>query len=604
MNKKGRAIPLQILVILSLLSAISIVCGKYLALNISEFLRFSLENMPILFAAIAFGPISAMAVGVVADLIGCLLVGYAINPLVTLGAAVIGIAGGILWKLLPKRWSLLLRIALVTVVAHIHGSVIIKSIGLAAFYSTPLYLTMLYRLVNYVLVSVLDSAVLFILLSNKSLMAELNKMNSFIKGKDMTEGKVDFKAYANSFQAVTVPGLERIGALCEKLGNPQRKLKFIHVAGTNGKGSVCANIASILHEAGYKTGKYISPNLIKVNERISIDGADISDEELNALLAVIEPLAKEVEGELGIPPTQFEIWCAAAFKYFEEQGCDYVVLEVGLGGELDATNIIEKNEVAVITRLGIDHIQYLGETPEEIASAKAGIIKKESGTGAVISAEQDEGYMPVIERVCRERGCRLVVPKPISTSREDIYEIFDLDGMKGIRAGIGGLHQIENAALAIAVAKELKIDENTIRRGVALATNPARFELISKDPVVIYDGGHNENGIDALVKSLKVYYGDVEKTVIFACMHDKDIEYSLKALATDGTEFIFTTVKNNPRAESAEGLRARAAEYGISGVAFEDIGDAYMEAKGREKLTLICGSLYLYKDLHEYLKGV
>ena len=409
----------------------------------------------------------------------------------------------------------------------------------------------------------------------------------------------DFKSYANSFQAVTIPGLERISALLCKLGNPEKKLKFVHVAGTNGKGSVSANMACILEDAGLKVGKYISPNLIRVNERISISGVDIPDGELNEILSVIEPLSSEVKNELGIEPTQFEIWTAAAFVYFERHGCDIVVLEVGLGGEFDATNVIGGNEIAIITRLGIDHTGYLGSTISEIAKAKAGIIKENSATGKVITVNQVPEALEVIRKKATQLGSEIIIANPVPCNVSGIHEVFSIDGIENITCGISGYHQIENAALAVLAAKALGIEEKHIRSGIARAKNPARFELIRENPTVIYDGGHNENGIEALVNSLKRYFGDIDKTVIFACMADKDIKESLGMLSYGNTEFIFTTVKDNPRALSARALCEKAYSLGYSGTYFDTVGEAYRDAVARNRLTVICGSLYLYKDFTE-----
>ncbi|MBE6634663.1 MAG: bifunctional folylpolyglutamate synthase/dihydrofolate synthase [Ruminococcaceae bacterium] len=412
----------------------------------------------------------------------------------------------------------------------------------------------------------------------------------------------EFKSYANSFQAVTVPGLERIAAMLSELGNPERGQKFIHIAGTNGKGSTAANMTEILRAAGYKVGKYISPNLLRVNERISINGCDISDSELSRLLDRVQPAADAAGARLGQSPTQFEIWTAAAFLYFKESGCDYVVLEVGLGGEFDATNVIEENEIAIITRLGLDHTQYLGDSIESVARAKAGIIKARSATRAVITVRQEDTAAEVIRKVASEKGCTVTEVSPEPRGTNEIYEVFDLGEIKDIVCGISGYHQIENAALAAAAAEKLGISHDAIRRGIRSARNPARFELISDTPVVIYDGGHNENGIEALTRSIERYFGNEPKTVIFACMADKDIKNSLRMLSENETEFIFTTVRDNPRAMTAKALAARASDLGFSGVAFEDIGEAYEEARRRSRLTVICGSLYLYKDLKEYLE--
>lgn len=600
-NARSPLSPTLQITVTAMLVAISIICGKFLAIS-SDIMRFSFENLPIFISSVIYGPFGGLLCAVAADLIGCVLRGYQINVIVTLGGGIIGFASGLLFKVSDKlHLPLSLKVTVGVAISHILGSVIIKTFGLAAFYGMPIHILMLWRLLNYLIVGAIEGALLYVLMKNKSISSFVNSLR--VGGEGAADyPQNDFTAYANSFQAVTVPGLERIGALCELLENPQDELKFIHVAGTNGKGSVCANIASILTEAGFVTGKYISPNLIKVNERISVNGNDIDDADLNRILKKIEPLSKEVEAKLGLAPTQFEIWTAAAFLYFYEQKCDYVVLEVGLGGEFDATNIIKSNELAIITRLDIDHTQYLGTTLGEVAKAKAGIIKEKSGTGTVITVEQAPEAMAVIKKEAALKGCKLTVAHPKEKGHTDVYETFDIGSLTDIKCGISGYHQIENASLAVLAALALGIDEDTIRRGVSLAKNPARFELIEKNPPIIYDGGHNENGIRALTRSLERYFGQTERVVVFACMSDKEIGESLRLLDNGKCRFIFTTVKDNPRAATANETQARAKKYGITGDAFEDIGEAYEAAKRLGKLTVICGSLYLYKDLCEYLE--
>jgi dihydrofolate synthase/folylpolyglutamate synthase len=338
-----------------------------------------------------------------------------------------------------------------------------------------------------------------------------------------------------------------------------------------------------------------------VNERISVNGENISDADLSRLLEKIEPLARAAEEKTGLAPTQFEIWTAAALLYFKEQRCDYVVLEVGLGGEFDATNIIPENEIAIITRLGLDHTQYLGSTISEVAAAKAGILKATGGTRAVITPRQDDEADAAIRKKADALGINVIVPEYTPVRTEGIYEIFSLRGVGEIRCGISGFHQIENASLAAEAALTLGIAAEHILSGIARAKNPARFELIAKAPDTVYDGGHNENGISALVRSLDRYYGRVRKTVVFACMKDKEIADSLRMLSEAETEFIFTTVKDNPRADTGASLKKRAEALGFCGYATEDIGEAYELARSRGALTVICGSLYLYRDLSEYL---
>ena len=600
MRKRTLSLDLKILCQLAMLIAISIVAGKYLAIGVGTVLRFSLENLPVIFAGIAFGPIAGAIVGVAADLIGCVLVGYTINPILTIGAAVIGATSGLCALVFSENKNPpSAEVTIIsTIVAHITGSVVIKTIGLAVFYDMPILILMLWRLLNYAIVGALEAGLLVIIFRNKQL---ARIISDSIKKKKADRS---FKKYANSFQAVTVPGLERISALCELLGNPEDRLKIIHVAGTNGKGSTCQNLATILEAAGYKTGKYISPNLIRVNERISINGKDISDDDLDAILNELEPLTGVVEKRCGLAPTQFEIWTAAAFLYFARSKCDYVVLEVGLGGELDATNVIKKNELAIITRLGLDHTQYLGDTLTSVAKAKCGIMKRNSRYGAVITPKQEDEAMAVIYKHAEELGISVIVAEPTEEETRGIYESFSVGGISSIECGIPGLHQIENAALAALAARRLGIDEATIRLGIKRAKNPARFEVIDENPTVIYDGGHNENGITALNASLEKYYPDMPRTVIFACMRDKEIGESLRLLSRGDTRFIFTTVKDNPRAATAEETKERAAALGYTGEAREEIGEAYELARERGRLTVICGSLYLYKDLREYLDKI
>ncbi len=578
------------------MTALSVIFCRFLSIppaTEDSVLRFDLGFLPIAILAEMFGPLWSGFAYLVADVIGSLISGYAPNPAIAGCKFLTGVILGIFLyrKFYKKRlgiWRTAIAFSIIAVVIDFVFMALIFMLMPPWFYTAPFAFGL--RAVNAAVNFPLRIFVFHII--RKSLEKPLNDVMK-------NQNKSNFKNFANSFQAVTVPGLERIAALTEKLGNPEDGLKFIHIAGTNGKGSVSANMAEILECAGYKTGKYISPNLICVNERISVNGKDISDEELNEILSKIEPLAKETEEETGIPPTQFEIWTAAAFYYFKKQKCDYVVLEVGLGGELDATNVIKSNSLAIITRLGIDHTQYLGNTIESVASAKCGIMKEVCEHKTVISVRQESGAMSVIEKKAEELAHKLVIPEPVPLGKDGIYERFSLDGEE-FRTGIAGFHQIENASLAIAAARSLGIEYSHIKEGVSRAKNPARFELVSENPPVIYDGGHNENGIEALNRSLDRYFPSEAKTVIFACMADKEIKESLELLSLGDTEFIFTTVKDNPRAMTAAALRERAEGLGFSGLAFEEIGDAYREAVSRGKLTVICGSLYLYKDFREF----
>ncbi len=428
----------------------------------------------------------------------------------------------------------------------------------------------------------------------------------------------NFNKFANSFQAVARLKLEGIKCLLKHLGNPQDSLKFIHVAGTNGKGSVCSFLQNIFTDAGYHTGKYTSPNLITVCERISVDGELISEKDINRILKDVETAANKVKEESSDFPTQFEIWTAAAFCYFKERNCDIVILETGLGGTHDATNVIKAPIASVITTIDIDHTEYLGDTIEKIAAEKAGIIKKPldaNSFGLVISSPQCPDAEKVLKDVCLARENKLIfssAPKAVAT--EDFCEIFDYKSssgkeIKNIKCGISGFYQPQNAALAIETALALDIDEEHIKSGIMKAKNPGRFEIISQNPTVIYDGAHNKNGMTALAESLKRYFPSWQgATFIMAFMGDKDISGELEILKNEGllehSEIFAVKVKNNLRAAETDFVVNAAKKTVIQVVPYKELKDAYSRALALSKPVILCGSLYLYKDLDEVLKEI
>lgn len=428
----------------------------------------------------------------------------------------------------------------------------------------------------------------------------------------------NFNKFANSFQSVARLKLEGISCLMKHLGNPQDSLKFIHIAGTNGKGSVCSFLQNIFTDAGYRTGKYTSPNLISVCERISVDGELISEKDINRILKDVETAANKVKEEICDFPTQFEIWTAAAFCYFKEKNCDMVILETGLGGTHDATNIIKSPLAAVITTIDIDHTEYLGDTIEKIASEKAGIIKvplEDNSLGLVVSSPQYPEAEKVLKDVCLARKNKLFFSSvPSLTKAEDFCEIFDYTSslgkeIKDIKCGISGFYQPQNAALAIETALALGIDENHIKSGIMKSKNPGRFEIINQNPTVIYDGAHNKNGMTALAESLKRYFPSWQgATFIMAFMGDKDISGELEILKSEGllehSEIFAVKVKNNPRAAETDFVVKAAKKICIRVAPYKDLKEAYSCALTLCKPVILCGSLYLYKDLGEILNKI
>ncbi len=390
-----------------------------------------------------------------------------------------------------------------------------------------------------------------------------------------------------AFSSVTKPSLERIGTLLTRLGRPDRTLKFIHVAGTNGKGSTCAFIEAGLIAAGLRVGKFTSPNLVYVNERIALNGKSIDDASLESALGSATRAAQ------GLDATLFELWTAAAMLYFAEMKCEIVVLEVGLGGEFDATNIIDPPKLALICHIDFDHMKYLGNTLESIAAAKCGIIKR--GTERVISSPQYPQVTDVIRAACAARGLPLTISEvPAPKDFEFIYERLSYRGIEA-RLSLGGVCQLTNACTAVDALIAFGIDKKSIGKGLESAKNPGRFEYIGEN--LIFDGAHNPDGIRALTGSLCRYFPGRVIDIIFACMKDKTVAPSLSMLAKLGGDFTFTTVADNPRAMDANALAALAIrECNIVGKSADSLADA-LAAADPSRLTVICGSLYLYKEL-------
>ncbi len=397
------------------------------------------------------------------------------------------------------------------------------------------------------------------------------------------------------------PGLSRIKALCEYLGNPQDKLKFIHIAGTNGKGSLCAALAQILQYSGLKTGLYTSPFIIRFNERIQINSKDIPD----AALAEICEQVKEFCDKTEDKPTEFEVITAIAFQYFYKNGCDIVVLECGLGGLLDATNIIKTPLLSVITEIDFDHTAFLGDTIEKIASEKAGIIKP--GVPCLYCGKSDAAYSVIKQKatslgspIYREEHKTLKILKSDLTST-----IFDFGGFEKLEIRLLGSYQPYNTANALRAALILRdcgfnITDKNIRVGLFETRWRARFEKLSDNPAVIFDGAHNPQGITAALKSIKHYFGEKKVYILTGVMKDKDYSFIASSLSGVAAE-VFCVTPQNPRALQAEEYAEIFKSLGISAYTYGSIpaalSSAYKKAK-ENQIPLIClGSLYMYSDI-------
>lgn len=404
------------------------------------------------------------------------------------------------------------------------------------------------------------------------------------------------------------PGMERITALCDAIGNPQDSLKFVHVAGTNGKGSTCNMIAKVLEAAGYKTGLFTSPYIIDFRERMQINSQMIPEDELANLVTDMKPIVDDLSKK-GIEPTEFEIITAVAFQYFLNNGCDIVVLEVGLGGLLDSTNIIKQSEVSVICSISLDHTDILGDTLLKIAEQKCGIFKE---GGRVVGYPQPDF---TVERYIKEQAKKMNCSYMHSELGKIRLLREEIDGSTIIYAGctfkipLTGKHQIYNFSTAIAAINTLKqngweISMQQMIEGISKLKMPARNEIISTNPLVMIDGGHNPEGVDALCLTLKTYCKDKKIIAVFGMMKDKDYSYCVKNLAPLCSR-IYTTTPSNPRALPAKELAAAVKPYCAKVKAVDDYAKAYEKALKKvedDGMILICGSLYLASDIKNLKK--
>ena len=390
------------------------------------------------------------------------------------------------------------------------------------------------------------------------------------------------------------PGLERVSALLGRLGHPERKTRFVHVAGTNGKGSTSVMTASALSACGYKTGLYTSPHLARMNERMRLDGAEIPDGEF---ARVVSALASAAEG-LAEPCTEFELLTAAALLWFAEAGADIAVLEVGMGGRFDATNVIPRSECAVITNIGLDHTAVLGDTVEAIAAEKAGIFEG----GRAVSYEQPESVAAVLRSAAAKTGTELTFAdfskiEPLSDSVEG--QRFRFEGEEySIR--LLGAHQLKNAAVAFTALDTLRrsgwdLPAEGVRKGLAAAVWPARFELVERAPLFVVDGGHNPQCVAATAEAIRRYMPGGRCVILMGVLADKDWRAMLDTLSTVAEGFVCVT-PDSPRALPAAELGAEIMRRGLHAEVCSGVPEAVEAAKalaGEQGAACSVGSLYM-----------
>ena len=414
-------------------------------------------------------------------------------------------------------------------------------------------------------------------------------------------------------------GLKRMKRLLELLGSPEKELKFIHVAGTNGKGSVCQFMASMLRAAGYSVGVFTSPHVMEYNERFDIDRQYISDDDFCRIANYVMSFADEVNDEGFGYFSEFEILTSTALVYFKEQSPDIVILETGIGGKMDMTNVISHPLVSVITQIGFDHVDMLGDTLAEIAEAKAGIIKEGI---PVVSESPELEVKKVISDTAKKKNAKFIDAALAKYKINDYSELMSFDFefsegpdevmMDGVKIGLIGEHQVRNAITSLLAVKSIRdrgliaIDDSEIKQGLENARNMGRFEILRSNPYIVIDGSHNPQGLTAAMATLNELRETIFKNkrimTVFGCFADKEyhnmIEILKTGLAKACCNEVIATEPVSPRALKAEELKKLLEDENIAVTAISDEETAFDRAlaSGADVL-LFLGSIYLIGDI-------
>ena len=434
------------------------------------------------------------------------------------------------------------------------------------------------------------------------------------------------KYFSNFFNGTKNPSLEAMKFFMKEFGNPHLNLKFIHVAGTKGKGSVTEMLSNVLIKSGYKVGKFMSPHLIKYNERTSINNVNISDEELEKIINFIEPKLKEYNDNHETKVSLFELETTIAILYFYYKKVDIAILEVGLGGLYDCTNIIEKPIASIINTISFDHVNILGDSLEQIAKEKAGIIKENSNT---IFCDQNDCVDNIIIETCKKQNNNLYmldVTDVINYSYDCEFQKFDYENHKNVKTNLKGPKQIKNAILCLKCFDILNengfnITAENINEGLSTIVHRARFETIYNNPKIIFDGAHNDSAIINFRKTLEMYYKNYKKVFIISLLRTKDSKMYLKEiLKEENSRFIFTSGNNSDKFFSKEELYEESKnilqnktkenkDFNQNEKTKElykmELVDAIVNAKNNldDTITFFIGSFYIYKDVITHLKN-
>ena len=420
------------------------------------------------------------------------------------------------------------------------------------------------------------------------------------------------KYLSNFFRGTKNPSLKAMHYFMENLGYPDRNLKILHIAGTNGKGSCAEMLTNILINAGYKVGKFISPHLIRYNERISVNNKVITDQEMEDLINKLISLIDKYNGENTMKITLFELETTMALLYFYLKKCDFVVLETGLGGLYDCTNIVN-SMISIITSIGYDHINILGNTLEDIAKQKAGIIKPNTDT---VFLEQGENVNEIIKNTCKEQNTRYhgITENEITNYKFDNdFQNLDFRNFKNIKINLKGKRQIYNAAICLECVNILRekaynISDIAVKKALRTVVHKGRFEKIYDNPTIIYDGCHNEPAIINFKNNVNMYYKNNKKVYLISILKTKDYNTIIKELVKDTESiFIFTTGNdNNLYVDKSELLNIAKNNSNNNNLYAVELKEAIINIKEKykDRIVFIIGSFYIYGDVINYINEV
>lgn len=400
--------------------------------------------------------------------------------------------------------------------------------------------------------------------------------------------------------------VEKMKKIMNLLGNPQNQLKIIHVTGTNGKGSFIEMLNNILSKSDLKVGKFISPHLVCYNERISINGKNIKDEEIQEIYEKIIPVIQKENIEISF----FEFFTILALVYFYKEKVDIVLMEVGLGGLYDSTNIVQPM-ISVITSIGYDHMQVLGNTLEDIAKQKAGIIKKNSETVYMMQKPEID---KIIIKTCQEKQniLHMIAKTEIENVRiENEYEVFDYKQYQNVQINLKGKRQVQNASLVLECCDILKkngyiIKEETIRSGLRTVIHKGRFETIYENPTIIFDGGHNEQAIENLKETIDIFYKKAKKIYVISVLKSKDYQKILEDILEEDSVYVFTNGNDKNRYTDNHLMFEYAKQINDKIEMYEmELTKAIQFCKEKaEYVSFVIGSFYIYNDVNNDVKNI